>query len=136
MKSIVTPIITAIVYKTLFKRLVNMGSYNYPKSTASQKIYENLNKFDVIGLPSEDEMRVFAGTYLNVIDARNEVAHSASGDDIIRCLKYMDDDDVRMVVTYGFQAIFDCAIENWKYASQMKKLKRIYNSMLIYIHLI
>ena len=133
MRSTVTPIITAIVYKTLFKILINKGPESfYNTSTAPQKILENTHKFKVIGFPSEDEVQLFADTYLDVITTKNIVAYSVIGDDVVRCLRFMNN-EVKTVVTYGFSVIFDCSVANWKNASQQLKEKIIHNCKILFL---
>ena len=107
-----------------------MDDNSYPSSitAAPEMISRNLYRFDTVGLPGEDEMQVFADTCRSDIiisTSRCSVAHSVTGDDVIRCLPYMED-RVRMIVTCGFPEIFGCRIEDWEAASPMQKRKRIY----------
>lgn len=134
MISTVMPINTAVMYKAMCKLLFGWKTGRHKMTSIPDKIYNSRSEFYKIGLPSEEEMKEFADTYATVVGDRNTIAHSTTGDDIIRCLPYMDE-TVGKIVTYGSPIIFNCSIHDWESTSEENKSKRIYNCMQALLNL-
>ena len=124
MSSIVTPIVTTIMYETMFQPLIPKQTEEaYPPSTAPQKIIKEKDKFQICGLENTEEMLLFAKSWPEVTDTRNTIAHSATGDEVVDCLPYMSE-DVRRIITRGFQKIFGCAVDEWSNATTEPKKEK------------
>ena len=125
MRVATVPIVTAIMYKTMFKILTGQEKKKLDYNTiVSTEIHKKVLDLSSTGFLSEEEMVEFADTYVAVAPVSGIAGHSATGDDVIRFLPWMDE-SVRTIITYGFPVIFGCSIRDWDSASELQKQKQI-----------
>ena len=111
----------------MFKLLLRKAETpSYPLSAAHLHIRKHRKSPSRVGLTTVQQMDDFANTWLDVIGDRNDIAHSATGSDVVECLRWMRQ-TVRVIVAHGFRKIFGCHVGQWHNATWDQKAKRIFN---------